>query len=162
MHDASMVTDVLFLWTVLFKVTGLTLQVPDKRQHPPYCCAVLSCTEHSGSLLKCTAFVSQYSLRDFYFSNNGWWDRHFKNLWFFRIPSIPLERHAIKMPCPLLAFTLKAGKAFLWKVEFWAAQNYSRCATKPYLRLLVIFAPYLSWLVFPTCVKLACFPLFFF
>lgn len=69
--DANVVTDVLFLWTVLFRVTGLLLQVPDKRQHPPQCCTILPCTEVSGSVLKWTAFVSQYSLRDFYFSNNG-------------------------------------------------------------------------------------------
>lgn len=69
-------------------------------------------------MLKWTAFISQYSLRDFYLSNGAWCDKHFKKLGFFKIPSILLERHVIKMPCPLLAFTLKAWKASLWRVQW--------------------------------------------
>lgn len=44
-RDANVVTDVLFLWIVFFRVTGLILRVPDKRQHPPQRCAVLPCAE---------------------------------------------------------------------------------------------------------------------
>lgn len=113
MHAFSMITDVLFLSVILFKVTELVFQVHEKISILFNLLLSFSAQTSQGTVLKWTAFVSLYSLRDFFFSDTVLCDEHFKKLCFFKIPSILLEGHVIKMQCPSLAFTQKAKRALL-------------------------------------------------